>query len=60
MKRKPLQPTKREVIVVQLKKPLTRILISNRIRKNGDNPKARGAFSNLVRNALNRYMDMNI
>ena len=58
MKRKPLKPQKREVIVVQLQKPLTRILISNRIRQNGDSPKRRGAFSDLVRNALRKYLSI--
>lgn len=56
MKRKPLKPYKRDVIVVQLQKPLTRIMISNRIRQNGDNPRRRGAFSELVRRALRKYL----
>ena len=57
MKIKPITKIpKREVIVVQLQKPLTRILISNRILENGDNPKRRGAFSEVVRNALRKYL----
>ncbi len=56
MKRKPIKPQKREVIVVQLQRPLTRIVISNRIRHNGDSPKRLGALSNLVRNALRKYL----
>ena len=57
MKIKPITKIpKREVIVVQLQKPLTRILISNRVRQNGDNPKRRGAFSEVVRNALRTYL----
>ena len=58
MKRKPLKTQKREVIVVQLQKPLARIMIANRIRQNGDNPKRRGAFSDLVRNALRKYLSI--
>lgn len=59
MKIKPITKIpKREVIVVQLQKPLTRILISNRILENGDNPKRRGAFSELVRRALRKYLDI--
>lgn len=53
MKRKPLPVPSREVIVVQLRKPLTRILISTHIKKAGDNPKRRGALSEFVNNALN-------
>ena len=58
MKRKPLEPKKREVIVVQLHSPLTRIVISNRIRQEGDNPKRRGAFSEFVRKALTKHLGM--